>query len=234
MDPKGACLAHEFVGTSVLCGRETDSMEALPRKGNRPESLIGDQSSDEQLLIQIRNESPEALNHLFRRYGRGVRDIAYRVLHDHAEADDLVQDVFLYIFRKASLYNSARGRASSWIIHIAYHRAFDRRRYLRARNFYLEEGLGEENRDFSERGKSEVPFLDRSIEGTLGRDLAGRLWSCLTSEQYETIHLFFFEDYTLKEISELTGRPIMNVRSFYYRGLERLRKFILSEKNRTK
>ena len=82
--------------------------------------------------------------------------------------------------------------------------------------------------------RKEREFHDRSIEGILGRNMARRLFSCLTPGQRQTIWLFFFEGYSLQEISGLTGRSITNVRSYYYRGLERLRKFILSEKARIK
>jgi RNA polymerase sigma-70 factor, ECF subfamily len=188
-------------------------------------------TSDELLLAQAGHGSRDAITSLFGRYARPIREIALRILRDEGEADDLVQDVFLNIVRKASQYTSARGRAGSWILHMTYHLAFDRRRYLHTRKFYSEEELGDSNTS-PEDSKREAPFLDRSIEGTLGRGAAGKLAALLTTEQREIIELFFFEGYTLKEISEHTGRPIMNVRSYYYRGLERLRKFILSKKNR--
>jgi RNA polymerase sigma-70 factor, ECF subfamily len=183
--------------------------------------------SDELLLERICLGDREALGRLFRRYARAVRAAAYRILRDEGEADDLVQDVFLFIFRKAPLYRAARGTAASWIIHVAYHRAFDRRRYLTTRHFYSKQDLN----DSVHVGvlRKEMPFHDRSIEGTLGRQVAAKLASNLTPEQREIIHLFFFEGYTLKEIAGRTGRSLVNVRSYYYRGLERLRKLILSE-----
>lgn len=58
--------------------------------------------------------------------------------------------------------------------------------------------------------------------------------SKLTPEQRQTIRLYFFEGYSLKEIAEATGRSLVNVRSHYYRGLERLRKHVLPEKLRSK
>jgi RNA polymerase sigma-70 factor (ECF subfamily) len=63
--------------------------------------------SDETLLEQVRQGAKEALGILFRRHAHTVRNVAYRILRNEAEADDLVQDVFIFIFRKATLFNAA-------------------------------------------------------------------------------------------------------------------------------
>jgi RNA polymerase sigma-70 factor, ECF subfamily len=191
--------------------------------------LRATEASDENLVEQLRKGSGEALGLLFRRYARAVRNVAFRILRDEGEADDLVQEVFLFVFRKASLYTAARGKAATWIIHVAYHRAFDRRRYLNTRHFYSKQELNDTGSTHLGDSRKEIPFHDRSIEATLGRDLAGKLASNLTAEQREIIQLFFFEGYTLREIAGRTGRSLVNVRSYYYRGLERLRKLVLSE-----
>jgi RNA polymerase sigma-70 factor (ECF subfamily) len=72
------------------------------------------------------------------------------------------------------------------------------------------------------------------MEGILGKRLTARFNARLTPEQQETIRLFFFEGYALKEIAQLTGRSLVNVRQHYYRGLARLRKYILPEQLRLK
>jgi RNA polymerase sigma-70 factor (ECF subfamily) len=191
------------------------------------------QISDELLMELICEGDKEALGALFRRYARSVRNAAYRILRNEAEADDLVQEVFLFIFRKAALFDSSNWAARSWIIHVTYHRAFDRRRYLNSRHFYTSQELDDTAfrlADFRE----ELPFNERSVEGILGKPLMARFTSRLTPEQQETIRLYFFEGYALKEIAQLTGRSLVNVRSHYYRGLERMRKFVLPEKMRSK
>jgi RNA polymerase sigma-70 factor, ECF subfamily len=189
--------------------------------------------SDQLLLEQVREGDKEALGVLFRRHARSVRNSAYRILRNEAEADDLVQDVFLFIFRKAALFNSTRWSARSWIIHVTYHRAFDRRRYLNSRHFYTSQKLDDTAYRLADSRK-EPPFHERSMEGILGKPLMASFTATLTPEQQETIRLYFFEGYALKEIAELTGRSLVNVRSYYYRGLERMRKFILPEKTRSK
>jgi RNA polymerase sigma-70 factor, ECF subfamily len=189
--------------------------------------------SDELLLEQVRDGAKEALGVLFRRHARSVRNVAYRVLRNEAEADDLVQEVFLFIFRKAALFDAAGGAARSWIFQVAYHRAFDRRRYLTTRHFYSTKEL--EDTAFRLADHREEPqFHELSIEGIFGKELTARFNARLTAEQRETIQLYFFEGYALKEIAELTGRSLVNVRNHYYRGLERFRKYVLPEKMRSR
>jgi RNA polymerase sigma-70 factor (ECF subfamily) len=183
------------------------------------------------LLRRIRDGESEALSVLFRRHARSVRSVAHRILRDEAEADDLVQEVFLFIFRKAVLFDSAHGSASSWIFQIVYHRAFDRWRYLKTRLFASHE-LKDAGLQLADP-RREIPSHEQSMEGILGKQLMARFNAKLSPEQRETIQLYFFEGYALKEIAQLTGRSLVAVRSQYYRGLERMREFIFPGKSRS-
>jgi RNA polymerase sigma-70 factor (ECF subfamily) len=91
--------------------------------------------SDEALMEQLGTGNKDALALLFRRYARMVRAVAYRILRNPSEAEDLLQDVFLFLFLKSQLFDRARGPARSWIVQVTYHRAIDRRRYLISRRF---------------------------------------------------------------------------------------------------
>src|SRR6202041_4160360 len=107
-------------------------------------AIVGDQAltlvevSDESLLNQICTGDREALAVLFQRYSRLTRSVAVRILRDAAEAEDLVQDLFLYIQRTCGIFDSSKSTARSWIVQMAYHRALDRRRYLKSREFYAQ------------------------------------------------------------------------------------------------
>jgi RNA polymerase sigma-70 factor, ECF subfamily len=206
-----------------------------------PETLSGEihrvaasnQPNDELLLQQLRQGTNDALSLIFRRHARAVRNVAYRILRNEAEADDLVQEVFLFIFRNANVFNPSYGSARSWIVHVTYHRAFDRRRYLTTRHYYTSEELEDTTQNLDDCGTG-IPFYERSMEGIFGREVASKFDTHLTSEQKETIELYFFEGYALKEIAERTGRSLVNVRNHYYRGLERLRKYVAMEDMRSK
>src|SRR5580658_6376112 len=65
--------------------------------------------SDEELLAQIGDGAKEALSILFRRHRRAVLNVAHRILKDESEAEDLCQEVFLFLFQKAALFDSKKG-----------------------------------------------------------------------------------------------------------------------------
>jgi RNA polymerase sigma-70 factor (ECF subfamily) len=125
--------------TELLDEAETPGNEPLPHVA----AVIQiSEITDEILMEQICEGDKEALGVLLRRHARSVRNAAYRILRNEAEADDLVQEVFLFIFRKAVLFDSSHWAARSWIIHVTYHRAFDRRRYLNSPPLLYEPGTG--------------------------------------------------------------------------------------------
>ena len=178
--------------------------------------------SDDVLVTQICRGSREALAILFRRYARLVHTVANRILRDRAEADDLLQEVFLFIHRKSGAFDASKSSARSWIVQMTYHRAIDRRRYLQSRHFYTRLDMN---------GAEEI--LDRRSETSgakdLGAGLVGNmtmqgLLDTLTEDQRNTLSLHFFEGYTFGEIAAKLDQSLGNIRNHYYRALDRLRK----------
>lgn len=188
---------------------------------------------DEDLLAQLREGNHNALALLFRRHARIVRSVAFRIVRDAAEADDLVQEVFLFAFRKAALFDPARGSARSWIVRVTRHRAIDRRRHLASRRFYASAELDETLLSIEEP-VTDTTSYERSIEGSLGAETLKRIEEELTIDQRRTIELYFFDGYTFEEIAERTGQTTGNVRNHYYRGLERIRRLIFARELRGK
>jgi RNA polymerase sigma-70 factor (ECF subfamily) len=180
------------------------------------------ESSDEILLALVGNGEKEALSVLFQRHARAVYNVSRRILKDNSEAEDLLQELFLFIFQKAQTFDSAKSSASSWIIQMAYHRAIDRRRYLSFRQHYEVREL-DEDRLIGNRGQISINELS-------GRSLLTKLRKELSIEQQQTLELHFFEGYSFHEIAEKTGQTFGNVRNQYYRGLERLRSHIFPGK----
>jgi RNA polymerase sigma-70 factor, ECF subfamily len=181
---------------------------------------ISTNASDECLIAGLCAGDRDALGILFGRYARLTRSVAARILRDTAEAEDLVQDLFLYIQRKCGIFDSSKSTARSWIVQMAYHRALDRRRYLQSREFYAQP---------IQSNSAEVVWKpttesDYSAEAVFGRNGLEKLVNALSADQRETLRLHFFEGYTLVEISERLAQPLGNVRHHYYRALDRLRK----------
>ncbi len=181
-----------------------------------------DEPSDETLIARICGDDSDALGLLFRRYARLVWTIAHRILRNNEEADDLLQDLFLLVRRRASIFDSSKGTVRSLLIQMCYQRAFSRRRDLTRRHFYSSSEVTA-NTVFAKSYLS-VPNYDESLEGYFGRSTVQTALEDLTEEQRDTLRLCFVEGYTLEEIAVELGKSYGNVRHHYYRGLEKLRK----------
>jgi len=182
---------------------------------------LGGPLADEDLLVGFLNGDQEALGLLFQRYERVVRSVATRILRNSAEAEDLVQDLFIFIQRKCGIFDRSKSTARSWIIQMAYHRAIERRRYLTTRQFYARTEIAD---NASQMVGTPTGESDYSAEAVFGRNGLGKVLQSLTDDQRETLRLHFFDGYTLAEISQKSGQTLGNVRNHYYRGLDKLRR----------
>jgi RNA polymerase sigma-70 factor (ECF subfamily) len=174
--------------------------------------------SDEELMGFLAENDSKALELLFNRYSRVVLGIARRILRDHGEAEDVVQETFFRLFQRAKLFDPKEGTAKAWIVRIAFHQALDRKSYLRRRGFYL----CKEDARLEETLAGEAD-LDQEVGAKLNRVKLDKAFKDLPELQRRTIELFYFEGLELREIGKRLGEPLGNVRHHFYRGLGRLR-----------
>jgi RNA polymerase sigma-70 factor (ECF subfamily) len=179
--------------------------------------------TDEELLNEVGLGSKAALAHLFRRHHRIVLNVAWRILRDRAEAEDLRQEIFLLLFQKAKMFDAAKGTATSWILQITHRRAIDRKRYLAFREHYDALPLNEQLVE----SKHQQLFVDEIY----ARTMLSELQQHLSADQQQTFELHFSEGYSLREIAEKTNQTLGNIRNHYYRGLERLRSIVFPQKD---
>jgi RNA polymerase sigma-70 factor (ECF subfamily) len=193
--------------------------EATRERSVPPPAVEVRTPSDEELMSRLQAKDPKALELLFGRYSRLVFGIAVRILNDHSEAEEVVQDAFFYVYQKALLFDAAKGSAKGWVVQIAFSRARDRKAHLSRRGFYS--GTDINSLDDTLLGQS-------SVEHEIGVRLDFSQLQCafedLTHVQRQTLEMFYFEGLELREISERLHEPFGNVRHHFYRGLERLRK----------
>lgn len=193
-------------------------------------SIAAHDPTDEALMARVCNGDREALASLFRRHARIVRGVAYGVLRDASEADDMLQDIFLLVHRLCRTFDSSKGSARFWILQMTYRRAISRRRYLTSRHFYSHVELDEAASQLSDTSTT-CSSAKESVDMTLQRKEAIETWSeGLSESQRQTLHLFFFEGYTFEEIAAKLGQTVGNARNHYYRGLDKLRKQISAGK----
>jgi RNA polymerase sigma-70 factor, ECF subfamily len=177
--------------------------------------------SDEELMARLQGHDSSALNTLFNRYSRVVFGIAFRVLHDVGESEEVVQESFLYLYQKVKLFDPSRGSAKNWVVQIAYSRAKDRKAHLSRRGFYLRTDI--ESLELDETLAAGVD-VEREVAAKLDFNRLEYAFNNLTSMQRQTLKLFYFEGLGLKEISEQLQEPLGNVRHHFYRGIECLRR----------
>lgn len=183
---------------------------------------------DEALLPQIVEGNKDALGELFNRYASTVRRIALRVLWDAAEADDLVQDVFLLIHRFAGAFDPSKASARFWIIQMTYRRAISRRQYLNTRHYYRQLQLDDPKTQATDRNLAQH---DASIDRRLAELDLQKMFSSLSEDQQKTLCLHFIEGYTLDEIAKMLGQTKGNIRHHSFRGLERLRRLVFADES---
>lgn len=169
---------------------------------------------DVELMHELRSGKTEAFETLFCRYVRLVYRVATGILKDKAEAEDVTQEIFLEVYRKACLYDPARGSVRTWLLQYAYHRALRRKASLRRRAAYGGESI--DRVDTAEQG-SRHRLTRTECRWVLRAGLAQ-----LPDQQRTTLELTCFEELTLRDVAERLGVSIGCTRHYYYRGLARL------------
>jgi RNA polymerase sigma-70 factor (ECF subfamily) len=176
------------------------------------------QISDSDLLHAVARGDEAALAACYDRYHRILFGLIMRILHDRAEAEDVLQDVFLQVWRRAGDFDEARGRAFTWLVTIARSRALDRLRSAGARA-----RLGEEaaQTPHDEVGDAALDALKSATAAMVRRALAG-----LPEEQRRTLFLAYFEGLTQTEIAARLGDPLGTVKTRMRSGMIKLRELL--------
>ena len=179
----------------------------------------GPHPSDEDLMARLQSNDCNALDALFKRFSRLVFGIALRILGNRGESEDIVQDVFFYMYQKPTLFDPAKGSAKGWIVQIAFSRALDRRAHLSRRAYYS--GTNVDVLADTLVGSTD---MEQEVVARLNRTHLQRAFEDLPVVQRRTIEMFYFEGLELREISQRLDESLGNVRHHFYRGLQRLRK----------
>ncbi len=178
---------------------------------------------DEGLIDLLKAGSAEPIAVLFARYRRLIFGISMKILRDVAEAEDVVQDIFLEIWEKAERFDSTRGTVKVWLIQYAYSRSLNRRREIALRQA---KGNGNNGGNYGEVEPSYVPDAVEklTIEKQLNR--ITEAFQGLSLKQKEALQLVYFHGLSIKEVADRMQESVENVRHYYYRGLKRLREVL--------
>jgi RNA polymerase sigma-70 factor (ECF subfamily) len=180
--------------------------------------------SDEALLDAIAGGAAWAMESLYQRYSRILYSLAYRMVADHQVAEDLLQDAFMAVWKRATSYSPQMGAARGWLTSILHHRTIDYLRKVRRRSNIQEAPL--EEIEFDER----IAFPDvwdeawRNVRSSQVR--AALLQISL--EQRLVIELSFFQGWTHTEIAAGTQIPLGTVKARMRLGLLHLKQILQS------
>lgn len=181
-----------------------------------------DELSDEALIQAIAQGAMWAMEPLYQRYNRILYSLVYRMVADHQVAEDLLQDAFLSIWRRATSYSPQSGAVRSWLISIVHHRTIDYLRAVRRRSVMKEAPL--EDAELDER----ISFPD-AWEETWRSEQSSQVRAALMRippEQRMVIELAYFQGWTHTEIAEGCQIPLGTVKARMRLGLNRLKRVL--------
>jgi len=174
--------------------------------------------TDDQILAALAQRDLSALEALYDRYSKVAYSLAYRIVGDRGNAEDVVQDAFLSVWRQAGTYKRERGAARTWLMSIVHHRSIDRLRSgASSSNTIPYEELPES------REETTKPSIWQQAWNNVRGDMIRRALERLPVEQKKSIELAYFSGYTQSEIAELMGVPLGTVKGRMRIGLQKLR-----------
>jgi len=170
--------------------------------------------NDGALVAAIRNGNQEAMAELYDRYSSVVYAVALRVLGDTSAAEDVLQEIFMQLWRKPGAFDASRGNLAPWLAVITRNRAVDVLRKRRPQS-ELEDTTLTVDPDFA--GEADRGLIVEKVRSAL---------QAMSSQQRSALEMAYFEGYSHSEISAKTGEPLGTIKTRIRSGLMQLRKLV--------
>jgi RNA polymerase sigma-70 factor (ECF subfamily) len=167
---------------------------------------------DAQLLARVRRGDEQAMAALYDRYSKVVYSVALRVLRDAAAAEDILQEIFMQVWRNPDSFIATRGSLGGWLAVVARNRSIDNLRRKRPTE-QVEDAILPSNCNLADES-----------ERNLMMEHARAAIILLPAEQRKTLEMAFFDGLTHSEIAEMTGDPLGTVKTRIRSALLSLRK----------
>jgi RNA polymerase sigma-70 factor (ECF subfamily) len=181
-----------------------------------------DRAVELELIARVARRERAAFEELYTRYANILYATALKFLKEDADAQDVVQDVFIQIWDKAKLYDPAKGKPLTWALTMTRNRSIDRIRAIQRRtrlrdDFQAETFVGE-----SEGIREALTGVDASEKAQILRAAVNKL----SAQQREIVELAYFSGLTQSEIAERLGEPLGTVKARARRGLMKLKELL--------
>ena len=188
--------------------------------------LAKPEPTDEYLISAICKGEESAIEVLYERYHRYAYSLAYRILRDQVASEDIVQDAFLSIWRKASSYQAQNGSVQSWIQAIVRHRAIDKVRASAHREYQWTPLQADNEQD----PPSEQPDVWEQAWQSEQHRIIREVMLQIPSEQRMVIELAYFGGLTHAEISEQCHIPLGTVKGRMRLGLQKMKSLLAEQR----
>ncbi|MGD0738903.1 MAG: sigma-70 family RNA polymerase sigma factor [Terracidiphilus sp.] len=175
---------------------------------------------DSALIERMMAGDEAALSTLYDRYSAMLFGMLMRILRDQQAAEEVLQDMFLQLWRNAAQFDAKRGSLPAWLMVIGRNRAISRLRGRRDR-----EVLEEEEGDYANTFASGQNIEDEAVRAELARNISAALEQ-LPAEQKQAVELAYFEGMTQSEIANRTGTPLGTVKTRVRTAMQTLRQIL--------
>ena len=187
--------------------------------------LATGEPTDEELMGRIKSKDEQALAVLYRRHMALLRTVVSRVLNNDWDVDDLLQEVFLEIWRQAEHYCEEKGKALGWVVTLARRRAIDRVRKKQAYSRAQERYRVELERDPEACSCNDV---DSEAASSEAHEIFQHVMSNLPDAQREALVLSFYRGLSQREIAAKTGIPLGTIKTRLELAIRKVRSSILA------
>lgn len=199
--------------------------EALPvarsyRRRSGARRAAHDDETDEALMTRVASGDPRALEKLFDRHAGVVKSVIFKIIHNEAEAEDVLMEVFFEAWNNASKYSAEKGKALGWLVTMARRRGIDR---LRKRQSY---SRATDRLQVEVKHDPEAWISGRDFDGDTERADVRAFIRARMAElppfQREAIEYAFFKGMSQREIAAHTGIPLGTIKTRIELGLKKL------------
>jgi RNA polymerase sigma-70 factor, ECF subfamily len=186
--------------------------------GEKPKERL-DQTAERGLLRRLANGDRVVFDEVHQRFAGLIFATVYQVLRDHQDTEDVSQEVFLSLWKKAGLYQENKGEPLTWVSSLARNRAIDRLRSKERRARLRDAVQADPDRVTPAEIKDASEQTSTKERGNIVRSAVMEL----TSEQRQVIELAYFSGLSQSQIADQLDAPLGTIKARMRRGLGKLR-----------
>jgi RNA polymerase sigma-70 factor (ECF subfamily) len=178
--------------------------------------------TDENLITHYKKGNKEVFKFLIDRYTSPIYNFSAQIVGKD-NAADIVQEVFIKIWKKIDKFDQSKSSFKTWIFTIAKNTSIDFLRKKRSFTFSSLENI-EEKSTFEERIMDEEILPDEVIQKIQDKEFLNKILEVLSVEYRTVLTLHYQEEMTFEEIAEILNKPLNTVKSYHFRAIKKLRK----------